>query len=477
MILGALLIAYLARTIAHPLQSAPDNPDPDPGPTSLSALSSINPIAIGAVACIQNPANVRTLWNIVSGCLTTIGLCTWASIHPNIPDQHASWLAKKTGRVMITICALLAPECVIVWAMRQWIVAGKVEKKYRDHRWTKAHGFFIQMGGFILEDQGTFKSLVVNEEGLACIAAHDPRETPELYKGVLPAIREEEINDKAKGDWLTKMFVSLQTIWFVLRCIVRWAEGLAVTELEVVTLAFAVLNCFTYILWWSKPMNAGYPVYFKANGERSYGPRVECKENWVLSEMYHVGTEEWEAWLCRGVVSIYGDILMESVFTQLRQMPRKAAILACAGLFPMGFKSLHHALHYTDLHTYFSGELTFRENFVLGCGFSLVGALFGGIHMAGWNFDFPSERERMLWRVSSIIVTVVPLFVALTAPLSQIFLRKVAALEYLMGDWPTGWRLLTENGRPSITQILMIVAFQTVIIFAYATSLLQHIKR
>ena len=35
----------------------------------------------------------------------------------------------------------------------------------------------------------------------------------------------------------------------------------------------------------------------------------------------------------------------------------------------------------------------------------VVGAVFGGIHCAGWFFDFPSNVEAMLWRVSSAVLT------------------------------------------------------------------------
>ena len=33
--------------------------------------------------------------------------------------------------------------------------------------------------------------------------------------------------------------------------------------------------------------------------------------------------------------------------------------------------------------------------------FPIVGVIFGGIHCAGWFFDFPSSDEAMLWRASA----------------------------------------------------------------------------
>ena len=42
-------------------------------------------------------------------------------------------------------------------------------------------------------------------------------------------------------------------MWFILQCISRAIEGIAVTELEVATFA-------TYVFWWNKPLNVSRPV-------------------------------------------------------------------------------------------------------------------------------------------------------------------------------------------------------------------------
>ena len=39
---------------------------------------------------------------------------------------------------------------------------------------------------------------------------------------------------------------------------------------------------------------------------------------------------------------------------------------------------------------------------------SIIAMLFGGIHCAGWNFPFPSHAELIIWRVSSLIILIVP---------------------------------------------------------------------
>lgn len=41
--------------------------------------------------------------------------------------------------------------------------------------------------------------------------------------------------------------------------------------------------------------------------------------------------------------------------------------------------------------------------------FGILGALFGALHIVAWNFAFPTEVERMMWRVGSVLCAVAPL--------------------------------------------------------------------
>jgi hypothetical protein len=102
------------------------------------------------------------------------------------------------------------------------------------------------MGGFVLAE-----------------GAHDTSVlTPKDFRNLLadkeigfPLISEKEIQDRSKGDGLSKALVVVQTTWFIAQCISRKVQGLTITEIELVTVAFAFLNGIMYFLWWSKPVN------------------------------------------------------------------------------------------------------------------------------------------------------------------------------------------------------------------------------
>lgn len=79
----------------------------------------------------------RTLWQIVWNCLSTLFLCTWVSIHPNIPGPHEHWAKILLRRLGIMLALLIAPELMIAWAMRQKILARRLAKEH-EREWDTA---------------------------------------------------------------------------------------------------------------------------------------------------------------------------------------------------------------------------------------------------------------------------------------------------------------------------------------------------
>ena len=83
----------------------------------------------------------RTIWNIVWSCLVTIFSCTWVAVHPNVPcpkKREVNGCIEKyirnpllsfvEHRLLLFICALLVPEYVLAWAIRQFLSARRIAK-------------------------------------------------------------------------------------------------------------------------------------------------------------------------------------------------------------------------------------------------------------------------------------------------------------------------------------------------------------
>ena len=186
---------------------------------------------------------------------------------------------------------------------------------------------------------------------------------------------EVEIKDKGKSDWLAKSLVLLQTSWFVMQCIARAIEHLPVTHLEIVTLAYAAMNFVIYIFWWNKPLNVNRPVrVFRKSDSRETQPQAEASEL------------TWET-ISKGLEAIFGYIAgIQDDYVNLSREDRVPRFWANSG----------------------GGQAGIADAIVLG-----VGTCFGAIHCIAWDFYFPTNIEILFWRISSVVITAVPVYIPL----------------------------------------------------------------
>jgi len=189
-----------------------------------------------------------------------------------------------------------------------------------------------------------------------------------------PDITEKEIKDRSKGDVLSKSLVILQTGWFIVQCVARAVEHLPVTELELVTVAFATLNFVTYVFWWNKPLNVQQPlrVLLKKPIVGQTGQRKSVEDS---------GITEWVGLILSVVIGEQDDYVD---LTTEKRVP-----------------------------TFYSGDLKKRQRLHASLGAAVIAMIFGAIHCIAWSFPFPTLAEKILWRVSSIVIIGVPfLFLA-----------------------------------------------------------------
>ncbi|KAF8581442.1 hypothetical protein K439DRAFT_1636153 [Ramaria rubella] len=392
--------------------------------------------------------NCRTLQDIVWSCLVTVFSCTWVAIHPNIPSPDVGRVKIALRRLGLFVGALIAPELVITWAMRQWLAARKVAMQHQSHGWSQTHGFFALMGGFILiQDHHAPFTLELDEiEQLSRDGDID-----------FPSIAEKEIEDKSKGDGFSKAFVLVQTIWFALQCIARAVQGLSITELEVATLAFVALNLVTYGLWWNKPLNVQCPHPVRSNSMTTILPSrvissvvspyyrqrtlssLSFAENSDMTERSTTTTEkdpsnEGDPPTDEGSNTGGGEKEKESLKTwdKIKHVTRSTITVIHQFCRRRGIQVADNMLNKDMIHlgakfvlvpffiigkparerfwkTY-DGPLTGREITVTSISAVFIATVFGAIHCIAWSFSFPSREEQTLWRVTSLIITCVPAF-------------------------------------------------------------------
>jgi len=266
------------------------------------------------------------------------------------------------------------------------------------------------MGGFALHD--------VDKSFLRVL---DERTLEELYKtGEIewPTITVKEIQDRSKADIFSKGIVLLQTTWFVIQCISQFATKLAVTELGVVTLAFAVLNGVTYWLWWDKPSDVRCAVHvFLKSAEGSNAKVSEARRHRDTSIFVSTNpiqpTTKWDSFLPSFGCSLAGrDIIIQHglILTILYTLLWAPIRLIFRPLSYMGNTEIpdNDATRVPTFYTPLEKKRVFEVAPSLWTKIGVI-TLFGVIHFIPWTFTLPTTAERWLWRVSTILITGGPL--------------------------------------------------------------------
>ncbi|KAF7370064.1 hypothetical protein MSAN_00636400 [Mycena sanguinolenta] len=281
----------------------------------------------------------RRLYDVVWSCLATIFACTWVSVHPNVPPVDQTALMAFWGRLKLMLIAIIAPEVMVGFAAVQCFSA-------REFGISRTHGFFLCMGGF------------VSSTGTPITSEKQLRDCVELQDAIR-RVSLKDIQDKSKGDALSKGVALAQGLWFTIQCIARVQQHLAVTELEVITLAFAVVSIFLWILWWNKPLDVQRPI--------------------------------------------------SVVLVQPPPWPRSR-------IRTLGLRQLMNAF----LQNFIAPLTTESARIVT----LLAGIMFGAIHVAAWNTEFPTTAEKWIWRPSSLLITAIPAVILLPIAVRSLLVNK-----------------------------------------------------
>ena len=375
---------------------------------------------------VSSPDSRGTL-DILWSSLFTIVACTWTVQHLNVPEQRhgrdpgwrgdLKWQLKgfyTSAKWMII--TVVAPEFVIGMACYD-LLAAKIslrelqEFAMRDQvPWTLTHSHYANMGGFVIQSmvqealhavpyipvkilEANNRVDIVNEASAdpkgtqghgvrdsnwkntkdLLTAASDKVEDPsygdqyhltatQIYKlrdnnilSKLPHINKGELNDKSKSDSFVKLIAISQIMWAMVQIIVRTARTLAISQLELAVIAFAACAAVMYILYWSKPKSVGTTTTIL----EYQGPIPQ-----EVLELIEINCKR------------FGLFFTARETNRLRH----------------GSRVRNDAIE--DHHGATGGALTFAM--ILGA------ALFGGIHVGAWNFDFPSRIELIFWRCASI---------------------------------------------------------------------------
>jgi hypothetical protein len=142
--------------------------------------------------------NGRGTFDLLVSCGVTIFLCGWSSICVNVPAVDPGRWDIFWDKWHMFCLSILGPEFVFMLALGQYMRANASIKLYHDkgfRDWTIKHGFYADMGGFVLKPRG-WKQFPINAKQLLYL----------IERGHIryPATKVSQIKDRNKSDGLAR---------------------------------------------------------------------------------------------------------------------------------------------------------------------------------------------------------------------------------------------------------------------------------
>ncbi|KAK0648418.1 hypothetical protein B0T16DRAFT_388655 [Cercophora newfieldiana] len=374
---------------------------------------------------------------ILHTCLATIIACTWTALHLNVPGPGDTTLTKFLRKAKWMFIAILFPEFLFAKAVCELQLALEVLQhlahvmrfvptgfttKYADgskvalwdvdpgpmilHRllarsslehlktrsqvdvrrtlenmigfpkyeqanweirkWTIAHSYYASMGGILLgAGQAEDRSDLITYNGVLILNTEQPSVwSGHPLKNLFLTAR--DLQDKDKADAFVRVLVMVQILWLVVEVAVRRSTNMPTTQLEVGTLSFSVMAVAIYAANWWKPKDMGEPTILYSPYDHAFSVGGRLAPGHTLYRFTN------------------------RFLTPRREIERGQRVP-------------------TLLERVRNDTVFFKDNDSSLWGLLAAASLvFGSLHCLAWSFAFPTKAELVAWRVSSIIITVLP---------------------------------------------------------------------
>ncbi|KAJ9636835.1 hypothetical protein H2199_007829 [Coniosporium tulheliwenetii] len=220
--------------------------------------------------------------------------------------------------------------------------------------WSIVHAFYADSGGFMLQARDS-PPFPVTAKQIHYLVQKE-------YMHV-PGITRKEIWDKSKADRFAKTVACLQTGWFIIQMIARAVQHLPITLLELSTISLITCTGATMFFWFYKPLNVEIPTIL----------HIDISIAQILIDAGDAAREPFK------------DTPLDFPTTI---QPSLGHAAAPAPRIPNDRDSQLH-------------------NLQIVITTAIPTAAYGTFHLIGWNFDFPTRTEQMLWRWTCVSMGIV----------------------------------------------------------------------
>ena len=319
--------------------------------------------------------------SVIWECITTIGLCTYVVVHVNISAVRLDEFATFLRKCIVVFIGVVFPEVWAWGAVSQLFEARRLVKASRrlGQAITLKQAFFIYSGGIAIRDlqQSIPSAKAADLMGHKVSVGHKSlwhrnfkKELSDgeilMFASNVPS--DEEIKDKSKQDTLVKIITSLQALWFVIQMAARGQQGLVIAPMQIGTLAYVSMAAFIYGCWWQKAYDVSVPSVLDGQlAAASVYPNLES-----------------EAWFAAGERS---DSKVRKFFSGRKILHIRFVRILAEAMYQAGKASFYDVYHIVSIGA--------SQTMTLGA----LTSIFTAVHIAAWNYEFPTPVEGLLWRI------------------------------------------------------------------------------
>jgi hypothetical protein len=309
--------------------------------------------------------NTRGTLGLLQSCILTTFFCVATSLHLNIPKEGQSTIHRTWTRCCWIIANTLAPEIMLTVAMTQYLEARILLRDIDElcerfaspnPHWDMTQAFYYNMRGFLMHvTPGARRESPDDADKPKTLKMKHIDAIVELGWLHLIDVPAERIKEYSKQNRLAKTIALVQALWFVIQTIARVHQHLPTSPFEITTIAYVACTFISWLLWLNKPQDIGFSTEI---------PDADFR---VVRQLTH----------------------------QRRRKSRSHDSQSFRG-----WKS--------QLPNLRSRKYRFRDKVYLGITWSITAAIFGGLHLLAWNYEFPTTEETVMWRCSCIAIMVLP---------------------------------------------------------------------
>ncbi|KAK4203558.1 hypothetical protein QBC40DRAFT_274517 [Triangularia verruculosa] len=325
----------------------------------------------GLCGWVEQP-DYRGTFDIIFSCLVVVLTCTWTVLHLNLPAEDEGQMTIFIRKFRWSVLSIFAPEVVALFASCQWSSARDSVEEMRAAgvtNWTVVHGFYADMGGFILRSPD-MPPFPINSRAIQYLV--------EKNYLTFPKIEERDIRDHSKADKFAKSLAIIQIGWMASQCAARVRESLLVTPLEMTTIAFTVCTIASYYFWFNKPFDVEKHTDLTITttireilldaGPAARMPYEDTPMDFVQGSGISYGPGTWGR---KNLFKSFGGLKTRPI----RRIPND----------------------YTPP----------PQSIRLACFGWALSVLHCAIHAGSWDFAFPTLAEQWVWRCSCVVLLIV----------------------------------------------------------------------